>query len=165
MKNNNTAKMPAGEYWIGDLCYVLDNDWDEVCNCLFPKKNDPDQSLESGGFQLENGVKFAVYSTAWGDGGYLDQNGKCYSVDAGVIGCVKVSDLYKIGESPASGGHVHTFTEDFETGYDNGTIFFGDIRIETDPQDDEEDETCPNCGHKTYSLACTCDGWDEEEVK
>jgi hypothetical protein len=67
-----------------------------------------------------------------------------------------------MGESPSSLGTVHTFDEDFMTGYDEGTIFFGDIRIDTDPSyDEEEDETCPNCGHETYSLACHCD--EEEE--
>jgi hypothetical protein len=152
--------MEKGIWWVGDLCYVLDNDWDEVCNCLFSKKNNPNQPMNKGEFQLENGIKFAIYGTAWGDGGYLDQHGNCYGVDAGVIGCVKVDDLYKIGESPASGGHVHTFEQDFDTGYDDGTIFFGSLRIETDPKSEEEDETCPTCGHEVWSVACHC---DEEE--
>jgi len=155
--------MTKGEYWVGDLCYVLDNDWDEVCNLLFSKKNDPNQTMNKGEFQLQNGVKFAIYGTAWGDGVYLDQNGKCYSVDAGVIGCVKVSDLHKIGESVASGGHVHTFDNDFDTGYDSGTIFFGDLKIETDPpQNDDEDETCMTCGHDRNSVACYCDEGEDE---
>jgi hypothetical protein len=151
--------MTKGKYWCGDLCYVLDNDWDQVCNFLFGKGG-----KGGGESQLENGVRFAVYGTAWGDGGYLDQHGNCYGVDAGVIGCVKVDDLYKIGEAPASGGHIHEFDNDFETGYDEGTIYFGDLRIETDPKADEEDEEeCASCGNPTYSLACHCDGWDDEE--
>lgn len=153
--------MTKGTYWLGDLCYCLDNDWDQVCSLLFNK--DENNKHIGGEFQLENGVKFALYGTAWGDGGYLDQDGKCYSVDAGVIGCVKVSDLYKLGEAPASGGHVHTFENDFETGYDSGTIYFGNIRIETDPSESEEDDDCPECGNKTYSLACHCDGWDADD--
>ena len=24
----------AGEYWVGDLCYVLGDRWDEVCNLI-----------------------------------------------------------------------------------------------------------------------------------
>jgi len=152
--------MTKGEYWVGDLCYVLDNDWDEVCNCLFSKKNDPNQPMNKGEFQLENGVKFAIYGTAWGDGGYLDQHGNCYSVDAGVIGCVKVSDLYKIGEAPASGGHIHTFEQDFDTSYDEGDIRFGSLCIETDPKSDEygeDDSICQLCGHEVWSVACNCD--------
>jgi len=150
--------MPAGTYWCGDLCYCLDNNWDEVCGLLFNK--DKSGKHPGGEFQLENGVKFAIYGTAWGDGGYLDQNGKCYSVDAGVIGCVKVDDLYKIGEAPASGGHRHTFENDFETGYDDGTIYFDNIRIETDPKSDEygeDDSICQLCGHEVWSVSCHCD--------
>jgi hypothetical protein len=154
--------MTKGEYWIGDLCYVIDDRWDDVGFLLF-KNGDKKKSERPGEFEMGEGIKFALYSTAWGDGCYEDNKGNIYGVDAGVIGCIKVSDLHKMGESVSTLGTVHVFDEDFETGYDNGTIFFGDIRIETDPQaDDEEDETCHNCGHETYSLACRCDGWDDE---
>ena len=153
--------MTKGTWWVGDLCYVLDNDWDEVCGLLFNKNK---ESKRLGGeYQLDNGVKFALYGTAWGDGGYYDQHGNCYGVDAGVIGCVKVDDLYKIGESPASGGHIHTFEYDFDTGYDEGDIFFGSLRIETDPKSDtygEDDSICQLCGHEVWSVSCHC---DEEE--
>jgi hypothetical protein len=127
--------MPAGKYYVGDVCYVLENDWDEVCNFLF-RKEGKDRGGES---QLENGAKYAVYSTAWGDGSYEDNKGNYYGVDAGVIGCIKVDDLYKIGEAPSDLGTIHEFQNDFETGYDNGIIFFGDLRIETDPRCEEEE--------------------------
>ena len=153
--------MTKGEFWMGDLCYVIDDRWDEICSCLFSKKN---SSRAGGEFELEDGIKFALYSTAWGDGCYSDNKGNNYGVDAGVIGCIKVTDLHKMGEGVSSLGTVHIFTEDFETGYDNGTIFFGDVRIETDPEcNEEDDETCPTCGNPTYALACHCDGWDEED--
>ena len=152
--------MTKGEYWVGDLCYVLNKDWNEVCSILFPEKNNPNQRMMNGEHQLKNGVKFALYGTAWGDGGYYDQEGKCYDVDAGVIGCIKVEDLDRIGENVANGGYVHRFDKDFETGYDEGTIYFGDLRIETDPKFDEDDNTCPQCGHDSYSVACHC---EEEE--
>jgi hypothetical protein len=153
--------MTKGEYWIGDLCYVIDDRWDEVCNCLFGDKKS--KSERTGEYTLEDGIKFALYNTAWGDGCYDDNKGNNYGVDAGVIGCIKVSDLHKMGESVSTLGTVHTFDEDFVTGYDKGTIFFGDIRIETDSQADEEDDTCPSCGNPTYALACHCDGWDKED--
>jgi hypothetical protein len=157
--------MTKGEYWIGDLCYVIDDRWDDVCSLLF-KSGEKKKSERPGEFEMEDGIKFALYSTAWGDGCYDDNKGNRYGVDAGVIGCIKVSDLHKMGESPSTLGTVHTFEEDFVTGYDEGTIFFGDIRIETDPKSDEEDDdTCSGCGNPTYSLACHCDGWDEEEEK
>ena len=146
--------MTKGEYIVCDLCYVIDDRWDEVCSCLFSEK-----AKKAGGeFELDGGIKFAIYSTAWGDGCYKGSDGFDYGVDAGVIGCIKVSDLYKMGESPSNLGNIHTFDKDFETGYDNGTIFFGDLRIDTDPKfEDEEDETCPTCGHEAWSVACHCD--------
>lgn len=163
MKNNNNT-MPKGEYVIVDLCYVMDNDWDEVCSLLFQKNEDEADGSRTGGvFQLRDGRKFALYGTAWGDGSYGDNLGRSYGVDAGVIGCIATKDLPN-WQGSVHGGNVHTFTEDFETGYDNGTIFFGDVRIETDPEyDEEEDETCPTCGNPTYALACHCDGWDKED--
>lgn len=30
------ATMPAGRYYVGDLCYVMDDVWDEVCDLMFP---------------------------------------------------------------------------------------------------------------------------------
>jgi hypothetical protein len=28
--------MPAGRYYIGDLCYVMHDEWDEACALFFP---------------------------------------------------------------------------------------------------------------------------------
>jgi len=129
--------MEKGTWCICDLCYVIENEWDQVCQLLFSKSKG--NSRLGGEYTLDSGVKFALYGTAWGDGCYQDNKGNNYGVDAGVIGCIKVDDLYKMGESPGN-NYVHTFDEDFETGYDAGTIFFGDIRIETDPQADEDED-------------------------
>ena len=154
--------MTKGKYVICDLCYVIDDDWDQVCQLLFSKSEG--NSRAGGEYTLDNGVKFALYGTAYGDGCYEDNKGNNYGVDAGVIGCIKVDDLYKMGESPGN-NYVHTFENDFDTGYDEGTIYFGDLRIETDPKsdEDEEDDECSSCGNPTYSLACRCDGWDTED--
>jgi len=102
--------MTKGTYWCGDLCYCLDNDWDQVCALLFKKNGN---KRMGGEYQLENGVKFALYGTAWGDGCYLGSDGFKYGVDAGVIGCIKVDDLYKLGEGVSSLGNVHEFDKDF----------------------------------------------------
>jgi len=150
--------MPKGKYIISDLCYCIDDEWDQVCDLLFGKSNG---NHAGGEFVLDNGVKFALYSTAWGDGCYKGSDGFNYGVDAGVIGCIKVDDLYKMGESPSSLGNIHEFAEDFETSYEDGVIKFGHITIDTDPSmEDEDEETCAMCGHSTFSVACHC---DEEE--
>lgn len=149
--------MPKGKYVISDLCYQIDDRWDEVCSLLFSKEN----KGAGGEFVLNDGTRFALYGTAWGDGCYEDNKGNQYGVDAGVIGCIKVDDLYKMGESPSDLGTIHEFTEDFETGYEEGTIFFGDVRIETDPRFEEED--VPDHCYCTAQGGATCQCEDDVE--
>ncbi len=127
--------LKKGKYYVGDLCYVNDERWDEVCNRLFASKS----RRPGGEFELEDGIKFAVYCTAWGDGCYEDNLGNQYGVDAGVIGCIRVDDLHKMGEAPSDLGTIHEFEKDFETGYEDGTIFFGDLKVETDRKFEEEE--------------------------
>ena len=80
--------MPAGEYYIGDLCYVMTSEeWLEVCDLTIQ-----DSRLIEGEFQLKDGRKFAMYSTAYGDGTYYDHYGFSYSVDSGSIGCIRMED-------------------------------------------------------------------------
>ena len=127
--------MPAGEYYIGDLCYVMtDEEWNQFCKITIsgPKVLD-------GEFELPDGRKFATYCTAYGDGLYRDQYENSYSVDAGLIGCIKREDIriekYKDIEDL---GKFHTFETDFVTGGGRGekgwegTIQFGRVLIETD---------------------------------
>ena len=138
--------MPAGEYVICDLCYVMNDEWDEVCSLLFPEEGSNERDT-SGVYQLEDGRRFALHSTAWGDGAYEDNEGRIYYVDAGVIGCIAKKDLPNY-TGPGQGIHEVAFTEDFETSYDEGTIRFGHVVIETDPEYDEDE-----------------DSWDEEETE
>jgi hypothetical protein len=117
--------MPAGEYIISDLCYVMHPDWSEVCDILF--------SHPTGGeFKLSNGVRFAIYNTKYGDGSYFDDEGNEYSVDAGVIGCILLSDIND-PDKWLGGGYRFEFDEEFETFEKDGKIVFGGIVIDTDP--------------------------------
>jgi hypothetical protein len=119
--------MPAGKYWIGDLCYVLGNVWDEFCDlttsghiCL------------NGEFELSDGRKFATYGTAYGDGVYIDESGRTYGVDAGLIGCTLAEGLTEGIEL----GHIVDFPSDFVTYYeDKGVIRFGNVYIDTNPSE------------------------------
>ena len=130
--------MPAGEYYIGDLCYVVD-EWDDYCSVIIQY----DKCL-NGEFHMPDGRKFASYGTCWGDGVYEDTSGRQYSVDAGLIGCILVSDItrkdYDI-ERIKELGAIHTFETDFVTGKEGGVIFFGRVQIDTDPEfyEDEGD--------------------------
>lgn len=131
--------MPAGKYYVGDLCYVMHECWDEVCGLFFRGRND--QGCNEGEFTLKDGRRFVSYNTKWGDGGYYDENGNEYSVDAGLIGCIRVDDINFTEEGNCmNGGEVWEFQTDFTHagGYNDmgrdwdGVIRIGHVRISTD---------------------------------
>lgn len=128
--------LPHGTYYVGDLCYVLKDSWNEVCDLVIAGHNCLD-----GEFKLPDGRLFAMYSTAYGDGCYNDEDGFEYCVDAGSIGCVRIEDcdvsLEKIQEEHL--GHVHTFEHMFHTYAANGKIHIHNVVIDTDPPYEEPD--------------------------
>lgn len=127
--------MPAGSYWIGDLCYVLDDVWDEVCELYFASESN---DVPGGEFTLADGRKFAMYGTRWGDGSYEDQSGRSFGVDSGTLGCIMIND---IANATSNLGHVTSFRNNFDTGYtdrDKSVIKFGHIQIDTGDFADEE---------------------------
>lgn len=126
------ATMPAGRYYVGDLCYVMNDVWDEVCDLMFSGSG----RGEYGKFKLKDGREFAVYSTKYGDGTYYDGMGREYWVDAGVIGCILESDIRDPAPS-TMGGQVMDFASEFDTWEDNGMIRFGDISIDTAGYDED----------------------------
>ena len=128
--------MKAGKYYVGDLCYVLGDRWDEVCNLIII-----DHQCLDGEFELSDGTRFAIYGTAYGDGVYGDQFGNTYPVDSGSIGCVLVSSISP-GELDITLGNTYDFDYDFETTSTDGVIIIGEIEIDTQghEEDDDEDE-------------------------
>jgi hypothetical protein len=127
--------MPAGEYYIGDLCYVMHDEWDEVCGFICDHERG---SAIEGEFTLKDGRRFAVYNTAYGDGVYYDQHDNDYGVDAGVIGCIRTADISESDKENIPDGHVHLFEKEFPTYTDGGKLYFGDVVIDTDPDYEEE---------------------------
>ena len=131
--------MPAGNYYIGDLCYVMRDVWEEFCDLTISG-----HECLSGEFQLKDGRRFATYSTKYGDGLYRTNTGDNLSVDAGLIGCILVSDITDPEATPAaikSLGMTYEFGTDFITdgSRDTGTIQFGRVIVETgDFYEDEE---------------------------
>jgi hypothetical protein len=134
--------MPAGTYWIGDLCYVMtDEEWNEFCSITI----DGMKCLD-GEFTMKDGRRFATYGTAWGDGLYQDQHHNNYAVDAGLIGCIKVEDIKaKKYDDIERLGKIHKFNHDFTTsggrGHQDwdGVIRIGSIHIGTDADEFEEE--------------------------
>jgi hypothetical protein len=127
--------VPAGQYVLGDPCYAVpDDDWMpllESCNYF----NNP------VGHVVDGMQKFFVlaFGTKWGDGCYAGSDGKEYPVDAGLIGLVPVEMVEDL-ESHIQ--NIVTFTKDTVCSYNgSGRLVFGGISIETDPEEEEEDET------------------------
>lgn len=129
--------MPAGKYYVGDLCYVMHERWDDFCD-----KTIDGNSCKDGEMMLSDGTRFATYGTAYGDGTYLDNKGRSYSVDAGLIGCVLVSDLnLEAKDNDVLLGQVIEFARPFRTGVTrNGMIWFDNVEIDTSGEFYDEDE-------------------------
>lgn len=124
--------MPAGRYYIGDLCYVMHPEWKEVCRLFFPA-NAPPRGVE-GEFTLKDGRRFASFATAWGDGEYRSSINTLHSVDSGSIGCIRVKDINDVtysAEKLEELGAIVEFAEPFEVDADQGLLKFGHVLIET----------------------------------
>ena len=117
-------KLPAGKYYVGDLCYVMSDDrWEEAVALMFEGRVE-----RAGYFKLKDGTDFVTFSTMYGDGEYYDQQGRAYSVDSGSIGCI---DMKWVSEADCSGGQIVEFAEDFGFARVEGNINFGCVSIET----------------------------------
>jgi hypothetical protein len=130
--------MPAGEYYVGDLCYVMHNYWDEVCDLIIDGHN-----VKDGVFTLSDGTRFAIVSTHYGDGVFYDEEGRDYPVDSGSIGCVLWSVARKDGvcDDIRELGNRIEFESPFVVGGDQqGTITFGDVAIYTGFADDDDED-------------------------
>ena len=124
--------MPAGKYFVGDLCYAMHPEWDEVCGLFFPDNHTP-KGVE-GEFTLKDGRRFASFATAYGDGQYGSNIGTKHSVDSGSIGCISVYDIRDQTYSPErlqELGAIVDFEAPFEVSTDQGLLRFGPVQIET----------------------------------
>ena len=140
---NDEDKQPT-QYYVGDLCYVMHDCWEEVCGLTFPEDAPP--SGFQGEFALADGRTFFIYSTAFGDGEYSDDEGRRYLVDSGSLGAIKVSDIKDSAgfEEAIRGGwgHVHTFDYELipeECFSISGVITLGEVEIDTAADDEIDD--------------------------
>ena len=124
-------KLPAGEYYIGDPCYVINgSDWDEFLGPFWALDN------HGGIFDFEGHPVCAFY-TKYGDGCFEASNGALLSVDAGMIGAVPM-ELVKGGDMTL-GTEVY-FNEPFECVRDyDGRLHFGDFSVMTGDEDEYDD--------------------------
>ena len=120
-----SAQFPAGEYYVGDLCYVCHPEWDELCDIMFSE----DDYLK--GELIVQNKRLFIASTAYGDGKYVDNVGRAYGVDSGSLGIIAVSDIAESELPNLIDGNVIEFTENFIVTAQHGRFKFGDILIDT----------------------------------
>jgi len=123
-----STKIPPGTYVLGDPCYTLiesagDKFWEEGR-----------VSWEFYNTVIDDHAVMA-FSTAHGDGGYYDQHGNEYGVDAGVIGLVPIelADPAKLARCSGNGYvHIVTFKKPVTcTRSATATLKFGPYKIKT----------------------------------
>lgn len=126
-----SKELEPGKYWIGDLCYVMHPEWDEICNIICNRSYNGQTPV----IELDDGRTVGLSFTAYGDGVYRDQYSREYGVDAGLIGVIKLEDILGDEAENISLGHVQDFERPFNIGYRNGVINFGPISINTGAYD------------------------------
>lgn len=105
---------PAGEYYIGDLCYALH---DHIYKKVFG------DTAYSGGLYKKGHSFFLVDGTSCGDGTYSDDYDREYMVDAGIIGICS-NDLINRESRSLRGGHIYIFKEPVECVFKDGLFSF-----------------------------------------
>jgi hypothetical protein len=126
--------MPAGAYYIGDLCYVMHEDWDEFCELTIEGNN-----VKDGVFTLKDGTRFATFTTKYGDGSYHSTIGNI-GVDAGLVGCIRIGDIKQSDRKNVKDGCAAIFNEEFECFSDgDGTITFGRVVVYTGDEEHDDD--------------------------
>ena len=120
------------EYFIGDLCYVMETEWDEIVS-----QGVYDNSKVA--FTLSDGRQYFMVFTMNGDGSYSDTDGRPYSVDSGTIGAIKVADIANtdalVSTLEQGLGHIITFDHELtsdEVYSEAGQINIGSVVIDTD---------------------------------
>ena len=126
--------LPAGDYYIGDPCYVLsDEDYKEMLTQAYGNKKTYSATIR--------GHKLFVSGTYYGDGIYSDEVGNAYMVDSGQLSCVPMELVEDVNEA-ARCGTLNDFVNDFDCHpvSENGFIDVGECEIFTGLYDDEEEE-------------------------
>ena len=117
--------LPPGQYWVGDLGYVIsDGEWySRVCKTYY---KDAAVTLESGDTAL-------LFGTVKGDGLYRTSRAFWLSVDSGSIGILPLSAIDE--SDPALTKHdrgaVVTFPAEFtcEQQRDDNLLLLGDVEV------------------------------------
>lgn len=107
----NKFTVPKGAYYVGDLCYALE---DDIYHDVFGGQG------YANGFYRNGDDFFLVSGTAFGDGCYVDTLGRSYYVDAGIIGICPIH----LAKKGTDGGQVIEFDEHVECEFYHGMFSF-----------------------------------------
>ncbi len=131
---------PPGKYYIGDCCYVLD---DDVYHDVWGKQ----YNYQNGTFEC-NGKRVAVGSTGLGDGTFRGSDHIDYCIDSGTLSMVPFELCTKCSEDEAKElGAVYTFDSEIQFHSYRGIFEVASngfyVRIDTTtfaPDDTDEEE-------------------------
>lgn len=117
------ALLPAGQYYIGDLCYALK---DQLYDTVFGP------SYDIGYFSTSKPEEVFMMGGPFDDGTYRGTNGKQFEVDSGTIGIASLSTL-EPDKAPYYGGHMYTFKSPVHVNLTKGGNFTFYGENHTDP--------------------------------
>lgn len=158
---------PAGKYYVGDLCYALE---DSVYTNVWGGQH----KYKMGSYLIESNGKqgmFSVNRTLYGDGLYYDENSDMeFMVDAGIIGILPydLCDPNEIKNGMINGGHIiESSTEvefDSNDGYfvitynkneDNNSMIIIETGVDSDEDDDSYESEVDEINNKLDMISLT----------
>lgn len=125
---HNRVMVPPGDYWLGDPVYSNGKRWHLIV----------DDYLKNSPIGSHGKVWFIAFGTIHGDGIFQDQDGREYPVDSGTIGLTPVAFATKA----PFGSHRVSFSEPIECRLEGHVLHFGEIEINLDGEEDEEECRC-----------------------
>jgi hypothetical protein len=110
--NGFTFTLPAGTYYIGDLCYVLS---DDIYDNIFGGTG-----YKSGIYEEKGTGRTFLVTRTWGDGNYRGSDGNDFIIDSSSIGICSASLMAKND----GGGHTYTFSTPVKCNFRGGRCSF-----------------------------------------
>jgi len=106
--NNKIFTLPAGTYYIGDLCYMMK---DSVYDKIWGNK----YNYDSGNYERtgDKPAYFSMMHTTFGDGLMVDRTGVEYGIDAGIIGICSIN-ICNVDTVDRYKEFIHTFNNPVE---------------------------------------------------
>jgi len=142
-KINETIKTNSKRVWIGDPCYVLQDElWDDVCKQIFKDGKEVGHVITVN--YKGNNLSYINCGTAYGDGCFNSKSGFEYGVDSGALAIVPEELIHEDFDLDSSLGCIFEIkTDSISLQTDGkGTFIFSDGSkvIETIWTGDEEEK-------------------------